>query len=119
MTESILDLEALTELQHVMNDEFDSLLSTFLNDAVKRLAAIEAARSDTEALRRAAHAFKGSSSNIGAVHLAERCRALELYCRNESGPTPSDPDQVDTLIRGVESALAHSRRELSQRFDIA
>lgn len=119
MAESPLDLEALAELRQVMDDEFEILLTTFLDDAVQRLAAIRAARSDTEALRRAAHAFKGSSSNIGAVELAERCFALETYCRQESDRKPSSPTQVDTLIHAIEAALDDSRRDLHQHFDIA
>jgi len=55
------------------------IYETFLSSAVDYLAAIrgEVARNDAEGLRKAAHAFKGASANIGAQHLAELCRQLE------------------------------------------
>lgn len=74
-----LDDDALRELQVVMGDDFGNLLQTFVTDSTARIAAAQkaAAAADGEALRRAAHSFKGSSGNMGAPKLSELCRRIE------------------------------------------
>lgn len=76
-----LDPHALKELRVVMDDEFDVLMTTFIHDSYGRVADLAASHLDWPALCRIAHAFKGSSSNVGALALAERCRELEDHCR--------------------------------------
>jgi len=79
-----LDPVAVAELKGVMGSDFGLLVQTFFTDSVQRIEGIRAALSaaDPEALRRAAHSFKGSSGNMGAPHLAELCRALEELGRD-------------------------------------
>jgi len=74
-----LDAQAVVELKGVMGSDFALLVQTFFSDSDQRIEAVRAALdgADPEALRRAAHSFKGSSSNMGAPHLAELCRELE------------------------------------------
>lgn len=81
-----LNPEMLQELRSVMGSDFATLLQSFLTDSRQRIDAIAAAiaAADAEALRRAAHSFKGSTSNMGAQRLAELCRQLEDIGRNGS-----------------------------------
>lgn len=79
MSNDSLDLRALTELQDIMEEDFTLLIETFISDADDRMNDIVQAVGDWQRLRRAAHAFKGSSSNIGAIKLAQLCKALEHY----------------------------------------
>jgi len=81
-----LDAAAVAELKGVMGSDFALLVQTFFTDSAQRIEAVRAAldAADAEALRRAAHSFKGSSSNMGAPHLAELCRALEELGRSGS-----------------------------------
>jgi len=74
-----LDHETLTTLKQVMEADFGLLIDTFKQDSVERITKLrEVIQSgDAEATRRAAHSFKGSSSNIGARHLSTLCAALE------------------------------------------
>ena len=74
-----VDVEALEELKEVMEDEFSVLIETYLEDSVVRLDSLKDAVGslDTEAVRKEAHSFKGSSGNIGAPKLADLCRRLE------------------------------------------
>lgn len=74
-----LDANVLLTLQQVMEGEYPQLLDAFLGDSEERLRLLQAAcqRGEGEALRRAAHSFKGSCSNMGAAQLAEHCQALE------------------------------------------
>ncbi|KPA88692.1 MULTISPECIES: Hpt domain-containing protein [Pseudomonas] len=74
--EEHLDYDVLSALQEVMEDEYPVLLDTFLDDSEKRLGQLHQADNPTE-LGLVAHSFKGSSSNMGAFHLADLCRQLE------------------------------------------
>lgn len=81
-----LDHEALAELRDVMEDEFNILINTFLQDADERLRQLaEAARAqDSASFRKVAHSFKGSCINIGAPILADCCFAAEQAGREEN-----------------------------------
>ena len=78
-----LNLEQLSELKEVLEDEFSVLITTYLEDAQLRQQMITAAISakDYEAARLAAHSLKGASANLGALMLAEICEHLEHDCR--------------------------------------
>ncbi|EKT4521095.1 Hpt domain-containing protein [Pseudomonas putida] len=80
MTDMHIDQKILADLQEVMEDGYLQLLETFLEDSERRLNQLHGAKS-TEELGQAAHSFKGSSSNMGAVGLAELCRQLEERVR--------------------------------------
>ncbi len=55
----------------------DQLFTAFVGDSVERIRALRNAisGSDTELMRKAAHALKGASANVGALHMAENCAA--------------------------------------------
>jgi HPt (histidine-containing phosphotransfer) domain-containing protein len=71
-----LDPDVLSVLQDVMEDEYPALVDTFLADSEERLRLLTQA-GDAAQLLEAAHSFKGSSSNMGAIRLAELCHELE------------------------------------------
>ena len=74
-----LDYDILNTLKDVMEDDFTLLIDTFVQDSAERISALKAViqTTDADAIRRAAHSFKGSSSNIGARHLSTLCSSLE------------------------------------------
>jgi HPt (histidine-containing phosphotransfer) domain-containing protein len=76
---SHLDQTATQELRNIMGNDFALLVQTFVRDSAQRIVAIRDAVKidDADALRRAAHSFKGSAGNMGALRLADICRALE------------------------------------------
>ena len=78
------DLALIDELRELMEGDFDTLLSTFISDSENKLSAIANAVSADNAddLKRTAHSLKGSSSNLGAVHLSELCFELEKMGRD-------------------------------------
>ena len=106
-----LDEDTLHELQLIMGDDFSRLVQTFTADSVARIAAIRetATADDAEALRRAAHSFKGSSGNMGARQLSELCRLIEEYARDGS------VDACLPLIAALDDEFDVVQREL-QRF---
>ncbi|AGN79977.1 MULTISPECIES: Hpt domain-containing protein [Pseudomonas] len=80
MTDMHIDHKVLSDLREVMEDGFLQLVKTFLDDSERRLSQLHAAKS-AEELGAAAHSFKGSSSNMGAVALARLCQQLEDRAR--------------------------------------
>jgi HPt (histidine-containing phosphotransfer) domain-containing protein len=74
-----LDYDTLNTLKQVMEDDFALLIDTFVQDSNDRIQTLHKVIKGTEAdlIRRAAHSFKGSSSNIGAPQLSSLCSALE------------------------------------------
>lgn len=74
-----LDYDTLDTLKQVMEDDFNLLIETFRQDSTERLKKLHEVvqGNDADLIRRAAHSFKGSSSNIGAQQLAALCATLE------------------------------------------
>lgn len=82
MTDMHIDHKVLSDLQEVMEDGYLQLVDTFLEDSERRLNQLHEAK-DAQELGLAAHSFKGSSSNMGAIGLAELCRQLEERVRQQ------------------------------------
>lgn len=84
MADQHLDSVVLANLQEVMENQYPDLLAAFLLDSSERLQALYAAldQADAEALRRAAHSFKGSCSNLGATRLTALCEELETLAQD-------------------------------------
>lgn len=103
-----IDHEAIVTLKEVMEDEFQLLIDTFLSDSEERLEALREGVSalDADAVRRAAHSFKGSSSNIGAPQLAEICFKME-----EAGRT-NQLDNLPRLLAEAEAEFAVVKQEI-------
>ncbi len=75
---------AIEQLREVMEDEFVDLIETYLLNAPRELEQINTAYNtgDLEKLINCSHSLKGSSSNLGALRLAELCKNLEVLGRN-------------------------------------
>ncbi|CAI8745661.1 histidine phosphotransfer protein HptB [Pseudomonas sp. IT-P171] len=84
MADTHLDRDVLSALQAVMEEEYPTLLDTFLADSEDRLSLLRKAGGDAKSLEEAAHSFKGSCSNMGAVRLAELCNELEQRSKKRS-----------------------------------
>lgn len=77
-----IDRGVLYELSQSIGDDPEflrELVETYLDDASAQIASIRAglAEGDVERVNRAAHTLKSSSASVGAMNLAEMCRALE------------------------------------------
>lgn len=103
-----LDEEALTELQEVMEDEFDILIETYLRDSCDRISYLRTAigSSDPDTFTKAAHSFKGSSVNIGAPRLGALClKAEEAGRENRLGDAATVVDAIESEFQRVEKTL--------------
>ncbi len=99
MAEIHLDRDVLSTLQEVMEDGYPVLLETFLADSQERLRQLHKA-DDAIALIATAHSLKGSSSNMGAIRLAELCHQLEQRANELS------LDGIETLVAEIDGELA-------------
>jgi HPt (histidine-containing phosphotransfer) domain-containing protein len=76
-----IDITTFDELKQMSGDEFiNELIDTFLEDAPKMIAELEAAFSanDADVFRRAAHSMKSNAATFGASELAALAKELEM-----------------------------------------
>lgn len=104
-----LNYETLNTLRQVMEDDFGLLIDTFIQDSHDRIAVLRNVIGGTnaDAIRRAAHSFKGSSSNIGANHLTALCSTLENKAMSNNFK------QLDQDLQKIEAEFALVKELLS------
>lgn len=86
----------------------DKIVGDYLEDAPERLQAIQSAiaTQDAEALRQAAHSFRSSSANLGAVTLSLLCKDLENLAGAGITEVPAEQlVQVKVEYEKVKTAL--------------
>jgi HPt (histidine-containing phosphotransfer) domain-containing protein len=93
----ILNRELIEELRMIMEDEFSSLMDTFLQESAKQFDEAKVAWSagDMDTLRRSAHTLKGSCGNVGAVALQGTCETLETNAK--AGSTDGMAELLDIV----------------------
>ena len=110
----VLDLNVINSLRQLAGAKAQELLTKIANqyfeDSPERLKAIAQAleTKNTEALRKAAHGFRSSSANLGAVIIAERCKELENMAR--AGEMPENRE----ILTELEAAYAKAKIALQQ-----
>ena len=97
-----LDFSALAELREIMEDEFEILIETYLDDSAERIIEMQEAvkERDANALSHAAHSLKGSCTNIGVPVLAKLCMEAEM--KGKAG----DLEGVDELLSSIENVFS-------------
>ena len=102
-------LGAIRALQTPCRPDFlAQIIGVYLNNAQQLVSAIETAYTtdQREILLRSAHTLKSSSTNIGALDFAARCREIETATR--AGQPEQVDEQIQTLrpeFNRVEAAL--------------
>ena len=79
----IIDRSVLKELYEIMEDDFVSVIESYLKSAPGLMHAIRDAvkAGDMDDLVKAAHPLKSSSANVGAMELSTLARELEFKGR--------------------------------------
>ncbi|MFK7864434.1 MAG: Hpt domain-containing protein [Pseudohongiellaceae bacterium] len=110
MTENstVIKIETLSELKEILEDDFELLVSSYLEDAHSRMERLEAAiaAADAAVIKAEAHSLKGSSLNLGAQSLPELCSVLEK-CGNDEAlqDTPELFSKIQGEFAKVQSIL--------------
>lgn len=83
---SHFETEALATLKEIMEEEFSELIQVFITDSDPRVPAMQRALDEHDCclLGDIAHSFKGASSNLSALPLAELCYKVEQTARDNS-----------------------------------
>lgn len=98
----------LIELSEILDEEFGSLIETYISDSRVRLdQALACLRSgEWELARREFHCLKGSSANIGAESFSAICQHLEWLLKNGECPKLSEYESnLEREFRSVVTAL--------------
>lgn len=82
MSDSI-DTVELSNLKEVMEDEFEMLVSMYLDDTKKMIEQMDSAiqKNDIESLKIVSHTLKGSSSNMFVVGMSQLSKDMEDKAR--------------------------------------
>ena len=108
----VLDRQALEMLRSLGGTEQDGILGKIIriycDDTPKQIESLRSAieAGDSETVRTVSHSLKSSSANLGAVHLTELFKALEIAGRQK------DMKEVVELFNRVESVYATTSRLL-------
>jgi len=88
-TDALIDERVISELREVMDEEFQGLIATYLENAPTLIKQIRDAMEtqDIDALVLPAHSLKSSSANIGAMQMSELARTLEMAGRGNDAET--------------------------------
>lgn len=96
-----LDLSIVDKLRVVLGDTLKQTIALYMEDTPAYIDRLEEAlsRRDVHELIAAAHRIKGSSGNIGAMHLAHYAREAEAYAET------ADLDAIKPLLPRIRDAF--------------
>jgi PAS domain S-box-containing protein len=108
-----LDVQAIARLRALAEASepslMDQIFTAFVVDSVERIRALRKAlsESDPELMRSAAHALRGASANVGALHTAEIALRLERKGNDEDmNGSAALVDQLEEEFERVLGAIA-------------
>ena len=104
----ILDLDTITMLKDIMEDEFSLLIETFVDDASARIPTLRKSLdiAQMDELMRSAHSLKGSSSNLGAIPFSQKCLIVEKCAKEGDMSGLADViSELEADFIGLEAAL--------------
>ncbi len=115
MRNEAVNARALEAIRSLAPGLLEKVIGQYLDDAPRYIEQIRAAvsASDAEALRRAAHALKSSSANMGAEGFAALCQSLETLGR--AGTTGG----AAARFADAEREFARVRESLQAQLSIA
>jgi CheY-like chemotaxis protein len=86
---SEIDLNIINELKSIMEDDFVSLLESYINNVTPLYKELHAAAvaDNVAGMVNPAHSIKSSSANIGAMKVSAAAKTIEMAARNNDGAT--------------------------------
>lgn len=101
MTTESIDLDAIMELKDILEDEFDHLIATYIQDTQDKRDRLSVAvkQQNHRLVRELAHSIKGASINIGILKLGELCQQME------SAALDTDSGQYTQVLTDILSEI--------------
>ncbi|MDH5570299.1 MAG: Hpt domain-containing protein [Gammaproteobacteria bacterium] len=92
-----IDMGTVSMLMDALEDEYFEIIEIFISTSRERIAEmVSKSSASTEDLLDVVHVLKGSSGNVGAIHLSNVCNELESMLRSGS------VDGIDSMIQDIE-----------------
>ena len=87
--EQPVDMNVINELREVMEEEFTSLLKSYLSNITPLYSDLRnaAVADDIAGMVNPAHSLKSSSANVGAMAVSEMAKTIEMAARINDGVT--------------------------------
>lgn len=108
-----IDWAVLDSYKEIMGDESENfvrdLIQSFLQNTIEIFRDLKLARErqDVSTFHRLAHTLKSSSASLGAIHLSEMCKEMELNSKDAlSQVTEAKFDQAKSEFEKVSIALS-------------
>lgn len=111
-TENIFDPSVLSSLHEAIGDSINKIISIYLDDFPKNIAAMKAAlnKHEYETVGLIAHSLKSSSGNLGAIELVKLAADLEVYIRQ---PNNLNEEHIAQSIENLEQSFKRTQPQLS------
>lgn len=95
---SHISLAQFEELRELLEEDFNELIHTYIEDSQKRLTEMQSAFEQNDNLLgfEAAHSLKGASANLGAIYLDKLCYQLQEICR--ANQIKAHADLINVII---------------------
>lgn len=107
---TVIDMDRINDAADGDVEFLRELVGVYLEDASEKLNELQQAieRSDAHRLGRTAHQLKGSSANMGAIHVSQIAKEIEMLgkANNIAG--------AKVLVEGLKVELARVVTELKQ-----
>lgn len=109
----ILDDEQFDELKDLFEDDFASLMQSYMQDSQKQVRELRIAHTnaDNAAGFESAHTLKGASANVGATQLRQLCYQMQEVCRNNTITENAD------LLTQIEQQVQIVNEEITRRLN--
>lgn len=110
---NILNEETIATLHEMLGDDFKSIITEFIKIVPEQIRMLKksAECGDIESVTSITHSIKGSSGNVGAIYLSDKCQVLE------SGLRENVIQDTEKYIQEIEGALNVTFDELKKRFN--
>lgn len=106
----VLDDAVLQELREIMQEDYVSLLKTYIGNSPGLVDELRRAmaRHDVEAMVIPMHSLKSSSANVGAMAVSALARQGETYARAD------DFEAASRVVKEIETAFTDAQRALRE-----
>ena len=108
-----IDMDVLAVLRAQIEDSFVKLVEAYISDTPVYIRNLSTAlrNHSSDDIKYFAHLIKGSSSNLGALRLANYCQNIEDICATE------EFDNAEKIIRNIELEFAEVESVLREQAD--